>query len=1187
MRFFRLLGVTLALALGLLAITQQRALGQETTGGLQGTVKDPSGAVVAKAKITATAPTLVGEKSTTSDGAGYYRFANLPPGTYALTIEAAGFETLKKTGLVIQVGHLPTQDITLQLGAVTSVVQVSEDAGPMIDETTTTTLTNISEQALTNLPHGTTYQSAIQFAPAARNEPLQGATPVEGGNGTGGTSPGNGSSGSSNGYAIGGGSDAENSYLVEGQETANIIGGYSHTTVPMDFIQEMQMKTSGVEAEFGGALGGVINVIMQKGTGTWHGSVYSSYQNGAMNGSPRAFARYNPASTGALTSWGAVDPTYQNLQPVRPHTGDFFPGMQVGGPLADILPKFWAIPDSVYKKVRERVFLYAAFNPEFNTYEMSVNYGQYGGVLPFSQNTQTYYGYSRIDAELTSKVRVFASWLYQGQKQTGTSLPASDSVGGFYNVTSDCATSGSSLSCGGHYITPTAYTHGLTYRAPATTFNTGADITITNSLVSTTRFGYFFENYTDNGYPLTTTDYQFYASGAGGVDANGNPLPSVLQNATGWVNQPINQNYTHVNADKAVQFDQDIAWFHSGKGGTHNVKFGYQLHRNSNNIYQNYNSPEVEIYPGVGATALNYSAASTSGGTNCAKLEGITGLAGDCVGTYGMVNINDFGTRGQATGVNHSFFVQDAWTVGKGLTLNYGIRMEHEYLPAENQPSGTKITKPIDFSWGDKVAPRIGAAWSPFRGDKAKLFGGYGEYFDQMKLNVAISSYGGQYWNECWYGLMAPTFTGITMSPDANARYCQGSDPTVGARVTSTNGLYFIENINQRAFPTTCPTCSPTEEGTAPGLKPFSQHDSYLGVDYQIRPTLALEARWDRRRLDHAIEDAAIFNPATGGETFVIVNPGQGVNATYDKFYNFLYGANITSCTGAVTCPIQQNPQAARSYDALEFRLTKDPSHNWAGMFSYTYSNFRGNYTGLTSSDLGDGGGGRNSPNNSRAFDEPFFQFSALGTTSNGLLPTDRPNALKGYVFYELSWLKKFTTDLGINQIAYSGTPQTSYLDVGYAFPGGFPTDIVRRGQWIDVNQSASTGAITASAPYTKRTPWFTQSDFNLKQNYKLSDAKTISFDATFTNLLNQHSVIAYWSAIDSQYLTNFIAPGGYWLVDGSPFYGAAEHKYDYLSEMNAAFSNGGGPLTIDSRYGKPYFYQTSRNIRLAIHFTF
>ena len=94
MRFFRLQGVALmfavALALGLtLPSLQQSAYSQETTGGLQGTVKDPSGAVVPGALVTVTTPTLVGSKEVITDAAGYYRFANLPPGNYTIVGEGA------------------------------------------------------------------------------------------------------------------------------------------------------------------------------------------------------------------------------------------------------------------------------------------------------------------------------------------------------------------------------------------------------------------------------------------------------------------------------------------------------------------------------------------------------------------------------------------------------------------------------------------------------------------------------------------------------------------------------------------------------------------------------------------------------------------------------------------------------------------------------------------------------------------------------------------------------------------------------------------------------------------------------------------------------------------------------------------------------------------------------------------
>jgi hypothetical protein len=1150
------------------------AFAQETTGGMQGTVKDPSGAVVSHATVTLTGTSLVGTKTADTDGSGYYRFANLPPGQYTLSVEAKGFQTVKREGLEIEVGHLPTVDISVQVGGSETVVEVSGQT-PAIDVTTNTTQTNVTTDVIQDVPHGRSFQSVIQFAPSARNEPLAGTNIYSTGTGNGGTggyAPGSASNGGDHGFSVAGGSDSENSYLVEGQSTANLIGGYSHTNVPFDFINEVQVKSSGIEAEHGGALGGVVNVVMKKGSNAMHGSVFAQFENQNFDGSPTAFSEYDPSSVGTNTSWGFIDPTYLNYQPIKPKSSDVFPGFTFGGPI-----------------LKDRIFGFVAFNPELTQQEVFVNYGPTnGGITPFSRNTQTYYTTARIDASVSQKIRVFGSWLYQYQRQAGQALPFSDSTTGFFNTSTGCF-SRSTQPCASNGVPQIGYNHGLGYSAPNSTTNFGADFTITPRLVATTRFGYYFENYHDFGYPNTGSIYNWFNSSINGTDTSGNPLPAPLQQAFGYFNIPFNPNFTTRNSNKAIQFDQDLAWFKSGWGGTHNFKFGYQLNRLSNDIDQHYNTPYIQVWAG---TSSPYAAQGNTGATNCATVSGITGNA-NCVGTFGNLDVYDFGSLGQVTSFNHAFFAQDAWTIGRGITINAGIRFEHEYLPAENQPGGNS-SNPINFGWGSKIAPRIGAAWDVFRDGKMKIFGSYGQFYDQMKLNLAISSFGGQYWQECWYALMTPNLNSINPAFNSNGRYCVGPSSASEANFAGGGtpaGLIFLENQNLRAFPTTCSTCSQTEEGVIPGLKPYEQHESVFGVDYQISKNLAFEARWDRRRLDHVIEDSAIFNPGVG-ETFVINNPGQGGAATFNGFWNFLYGAPPPPCTGS-GCPPPNLIPAARSYDGVEFRLTKSVSQHWFGMFSYTYSHLRGNYTGLTSTDVADGFGGRVAPNNSRSFDEPFFQWNAQGGSSSGLLPTDRPSAFKGYAYYELPWTRfssKLSSDFGVFQYAYSGTPQTSYLDVGFAFPSGFPTDVVDRGKFVNVSQNPSTGLISVGNPYTNRTPWYTQTDFNFTQNYKLSEQKVLSFTATVANLFNQRAVVADNQQIDSAYAQSFIAPGGHTIGGGQAFYAAAERPYDFTALMNAAPTNpvsATGPLTINSAYGKPFLYQVARTMRLGVKFTF
>src|SRR5260370_2668451 len=204
-----------AVSLLLLAFTLlPTALAQEVTGGIEGVVRDSTGATIDKAVVHLTGAKLIGSKSIVTDSTGYYHFTNIDPVVYDILVKAPGFSELKQQGVLIQVGRLPSINLTLSVGSEQAIVEVTT-ATPQIDITQSNTQTTISKDEIDFAPHGRSFESVLAFAPGARNEPLQG------------------------GFQVHGAATAETSSLIDGQETGSLATGKQPPTPPFERFQPL------------------------------------------------------------------------------------------------------------------------------------------------------------------------------------------------------------------------------------------------------------------------------------------------------------------------------------------------------------------------------------------------------------------------------------------------------------------------------------------------------------------------------------------------------------------------------------------------------------------------------------------------------------------------------------------------------------------------------------------------------------------------------------------------------------------------------------------------------------------------------------------------------------------------------------------------------------------------------------
>ncbi len=242
------------------------AFAQTAAGEINGTATDKSGGAVAGVTVTLTNQATKIHDQTTTNSNGYFVFINVKPAMYVLELEAQGFKKTRVSPFDVGVDQTVTQSVQLEVGGVTQTVSVTAEA-VMLERSTSELGTVIEQKAVNDLPlNGRNFTQLLTLTP--------GVTPVstaqnksigccEGNVGI----PGSGFSDAS----FHGQENRSKLYFFDGIINTNVRGP-TYIVIPnIDLIQEFKVVAHDAKAEFGGATGGVVDMVSTSGTGSFHG----------------------------------------------------------------------------------------------------------------------------------------------------------------------------------------------------------------------------------------------------------------------------------------------------------------------------------------------------------------------------------------------------------------------------------------------------------------------------------------------------------------------------------------------------------------------------------------------------------------------------------------------------------------------------------------------------------------------------------------------------------------------------------------------------------------------------------------------------------------------------------------------------------------------------------------------------
>jgi len=487
-------------------------LAQEQTASIQGVITDSTGAALPGVTVEASSAERGQKLVVQSDSGGHYHFPSVPPGIYTVTATLSGMQPATAKDVQAKLGTSPKVDLVLKVAAVSESVTVTAEP-QLVDVTSSSAQTSIRSETIEKLPRGRDFSTVVVQAPSANQN-----------NKTGGIS-------------IDGASGAENRYIMDGVDTTNPQTGVQGKSLMTEFVDEVQVKSAGYPAEFGGSTGGVINVVTKTGTNDFKGTLGGEYTNTSWNGQNALIdAGTRTLTRSPILQLNLTNTGFEQYVPKDDSTNQIEPSVTFGGPL-----------------MKDNLWFYGGYKPQRQSISRTVTFtnGQ-TGVFPQKFRRDNWVG--TLSGQAGAKLLFKASANNSGY-QTTNLLPGATGRGN---------------------TNPLAYAPDD--KLENWTASGYADYIATPQWFLSAKGGRFYRNYTQSDVssdPLITF--------ASGINTAVFPeIPANLVQASGFSTIPTN-TASQKDAYTRDNINLDASWF-GNAFGTHRVKGGVQLDNIKNDV---------------------------------------------------------------------------------------------------------------------------------------------------------------------------------------------------------------------------------------------------------------------------------------------------------------------------------------------------------------------------------------------------------------------------------------------------------------------------------------------------------------------------------------------------------------------------------------------------------------------------